>query len=143
LEGEQIVAHEVEAIAQALVAMLGQAPAPDLLLVAGIAATVDRRDVVPAGIVRAGGRVLHAGMPVDPGNLLLLAELPLAGGTVVPVVGMPTCARSPKLNGFDFVLRRFAARLPVTRAQIMAMGVGGLLTEIQSRPRPREAGDSY
>lgn len=151
LEGEQVVAHQAEAIASALSAARAGTPvgtpaasrAPDLLLVSGIAATVDRNDVVPAGIVLAGGRVLHAGMPVDPGNLLLLAEL--AGGAgdaaAVPVVGIPTCARSPKLNGFDFVLRRFAARLPVTGAQVMAMGVGGLLTEIESRPMPREAGD--
>jgi molybdenum cofactor cytidylyltransferase len=140
LAGEQVVAHEAAPIAQALLQALAEQPAPDLLLVSGIAATVDRSDVVPMGIVRAGGRVLHAGMPVDPGNLLLLAELPGAQG-VIPVVGIPTCARSPKLNGFDFVLRRFAARLPVTGAQIMAMGVGGLLTEIESRPMPREAGD--
>lgn len=140
LAGEDVVAHEAMPIARALLHALAREPAPDLLLVSGIAATVDRSDVVPAGIVQAGGRVLHAGMPVDPGNLLLLAELPGAQGAV-PVVGIPTCARSPKLNGFDFVLRRFAARLPVTSAHITAMGVGGLLTEIESRPMPREAGD--
>jgi molybdenum cofactor cytidylyltransferase len=140
LAGEEVVAHEAAPVAKALQQALAQQPAPDLLLVSGIAATVDRNDVVPMGIELAGGRVLHAGMPVDPGNLLLLAELPGAHGAI-PVVGIPTCARSPKLNGFDFVLRRFAARLPVTGAQIMAMGVGGLLTEIESRPMPREAGD--
>lgn len=140
LVGEDEVAHEAMPIARALLHALAQQPALDLLLVSGIAATVDRSDVVPTGIQQAGGRVLHAGMPVDPGNLLLLAEVPGAQGAV-PVVGIPTCARSPKLNGFDFVLRRFAARLPVTGAHIMAMGVGGLLTEIESRPMPREAGD--
>jgi molybdenum cofactor cytidylyltransferase len=139
LTGEQVVAHEAASIAKALLQAMAWQPAPELLLVSGIAATVDRSDVVPMGIVLAGGRVLHAGMPVDPGNLLLLAELAGAQGAV-PVVGIPTCARSPKLNGFDFVLRRFAARLPVTGARIMAMGVGGLLTEIESRPMPREAG---
>jgi molybdenum cofactor cytidylyltransferase len=138
LEGEQVVSHDASAIALALRKAMQVAPGPDLLLVSGIAATVDRADVVPTGIVQAGGRILHAGMPVDPGNLLLLAELPGASAPV-PVVGIPTCARSPKLNGFDFVLRRLAARLPVSGAHIMSMGVGGLLTEIESRPRPREA----
>ena len=104
---------------------------------AGSAATVDRADVVPAAIVGAGGRVIHAGMPVDPGNLLVLGEIP-SGGAMVPVVGIPTCARSPKLNGFDFVLRRLVAGVGVTGADIMAMGVGGLLTEIESRPMPRD-----
>ncbi len=61
----------------------GCSPAPDrpqLLLVSGVAATVDRGDIVPAAVLAAGGRVLHAGMPVDPGNLLVLGELADGGG---------------------------------------------------------------
>jgi molybdenum cofactor cytidylyltransferase len=134
---ERIVEHEDGAIAQALQEMLRHATTPRLLLVSGIAATVDRRDVVPLAIVRGGGRILHAGMPVDPGNLLVLGEFP-AEAAPYPVIGIPTCARSPKLNGFDFVLRRLAAGEPVTAADIMAMGVGGLLTEIDTRPMPRD-----
>jgi molybdenum cofactor cytidylyltransferase len=134
LVAEQIVMHDESAVAAALIELAGHAAAPGLLLVSGIAATVDRQDVVPAAVVRSGGCVLHAGMPVDPGNLLVLARL----GNALPVVGIPTCARSPKLNGFDFVLRRFAAATPVTAADIQVMGVGGLLTEIKTRPMPRE-----
>jgi molybdenum cofactor cytidylyltransferase len=137
LRAEQTVAHQPELLAAALRQMADGAAAPRLLLVSGIAATVDRRDVVPAAIEAAGGRVLHAGMPVDPGNLLVLGELAGPDGPL-PVVGIPTCARSPKLNGFDFVLRRLVAGEPVTAAAIMAMGVGGLLTEIESRPMPRD-----
>ena len=66
---------------------------------------------------------MHFGMPVDPGNLLLLGNIGDA-----TVVGLPGCARSPKLNGFDFVLERLLADLPSARAEIAAMGVGGLLT---------------
>lgn len=131
---EQAVAHDTAAVAAALRQIAAGDDPPDLLLVSGIAATVDREDVVPAAVMRAGGRVLHAGMPVDPGNLLMLGQL---GSR--PVVGIPTCARSPKLNGFDFVLRRFAAGQPVTGAHIQAMGVGGLLTEIETRPMPRDS----
>jgi len=134
---EEVVAHEPRAVAEALQRLAGRTEAPRLLLVSGIAATVDRRDVVPAAVVAAGGQVLHAGMPVDPGNLLVLAELG-QGRVGVPVVGIPTCARSPKLNGFDFVLRRLGAGEPVTAADIMSMGVGGLLTEIDTRPMPRD-----
>lgn len=134
---DQVVPHQPGAVADALRRMARGADAPQLLLVSGIAATVDRQDVVPAAIVEAGGRVVHAGMPVDPGNLLVLGEL-AGAGAAVPVVGIPTCARSPKLNGFDFVLRRLVAGEPVTPAAIMAMGVGGLLTEIESRPMPRD-----
>jgi molybdenum cofactor cytidylyltransferase len=135
LVAEQVVAHDAESVAMALLALAKSAEAPGLLLVSGIAATVDRGDVVPAAVVNAGGVVLHAGMPVDPGNLLVLAQL----GNGLPVVGIPTCARSPKLNGFDFVLRRFAAGEQVAAADIQAMGVGGLLTEIGTRPMPRDS----
>lgn len=107
----------------------------DMILLFGASAVVDRRDVLPAAIVEAGGTVDHFGMPVDPGNLLLLGHI---GDK--PVIGMPGCARSPKLNGFDWVLQRLVAGLPVTRTDIMRMGVGGLLKEIASRPLPREDG---
>jgi len=137
LVAEAVVPHQEALLATALRTMLAGDPEPDLLLVSGAAATVDREDVVPAAVVRAGGTVLHAGMPVDPGNLLVLARLPRAV-QACPVVGIPTCARSPKLNGFDFVLRRFAAGMPVTSQHLMAMGVGGLLTEIENRPMPRD-----
>jgi molybdenum cofactor cytidylyltransferase len=104
----------------------------DIFLVAGASAIVDRRDVVPAGIERAGGRVVHFGMPVDPGNLILMGDWDGA-----PVVGLPGCARSPKLNGFDWVLQRLSADLPVGPREIMLMGPGGLLTDVPTRPLPR------
>ncbi len=129
LLGERRCAHTAEALAEAV----AEAPSVDVLLVAGASAITDRRDVLPAGIERAGGVVEHFGMPVDPGNLLLFAR---KDGR--PVVGLPGCARSPKLNGFDWVLQRLGAGLEVDRAQIMAMGVGGLLAEIPTRPQPRE-----
>jgi molybdenum cofactor cytidylyltransferase len=71
-------------------------------------------------------------MPVDPGNLLLMGRL-----DGVPVLGLPGCARSPKINGFDWVLQRLLAGLPVGPKEIMRMGVGGLLADIPSRPLPR------
>ena len=89
--------------------------------------------MVPAGIEEAGGKVTHFGMPVDPGNLLLTAEL-----DGKPVLGLPGCAKSPKYNGFDMVLERLAAGLPVGRAEIVRMGAGGLLAEIPTRPQPRD-----
>ena len=68
-------------------------------------------------------------MPVDPGNLLLLAER-----DGLPIIGAPGCARSPKENGFDWVLQRVLAGVPIREADIHAMGVGGLLMEIGSTP---------
>ncbi len=103
----------------------------DILLVAGASATVDRADVVPAAIVAAGGEILRLGMPVDPGNLLCLGRIGRH-----PVIGLPGCARSPKRNGFDWVLERLVAGLEVGAAGIAAMGVGGLLPDAE-RPEPR------
>ena len=135
LNGERRVAHDAKAIADALAEL--KAEGCDLFLIAGASAIVDRNDVVPAGIEVAGGKVVHFGMPVDPGNLLLTAEL-----DGKPVLGLPGCAKSPKYNGFDMVLERLAARLPVGRAEIVRMGSGGLLAEIPSRPQPRDETDS-
>ena len=104
----------------------------DILLIHGASAILDRRDVIPAAIIAAGGRIDHFGMPVDPGNLLLLGHLGERA-----VLGLPGCARSPKVNGFDWVLERLVAGLPVGSAEIMRMGSGGLLAEIPSRPLPR------
>jgi molybdenum cofactor cytidylyltransferase len=71
-------------------------------------------------------------MPVDPGNLLFLGH---RGDT--PVIGLPGCARSPALNGADWVLSRVICGVDVTPRDIAGMGVGGLLKEIVTRPQPR------
>lgn len=130
MEGETRCPHDQEALA----AELAEAGADgDVLLIVGASAITDRRDVLPAAVEAAGGEVLHLGMPVDPGNLLLLAR-----HRGRPVLGLPGCARSPKLNGFDWVLERLAAGLDVSPRDVMRMGVGGLLMEIPSRPQPRQ-----
>ena len=104
----------------------------EMVLVHGASVIVDRRDVIPEAIVAAGGQIEHFGMPVDPGNMLLLGRL-----ADRPVLGLPGCARSPKVNGFDWVLERLVAGVPVGPHDIMRMGAGGLLAEIPSRPLPR------
>ncbi len=123
--------HEAAALAAAVEEARRQGF--DLLLLLGASATTDRRDVIPTALEAAGGRILRFGMPVDPGNLLLLAEL---DGR--PVLALPGSARSPKRSGVDWVMERIAAGIPVDSSSIARMGVGGLLSEIPSRPRPRE-----
>lgn len=130
------VRHDEAALAEAIAALA--ADGADIVLVSGASAVVDRRDVVPAAIERAGGRIEHFGMPVDPGNLLLLGRLETARGPV-PAIGLPGCARSPKPNGFDWTLERLAANLEVSRADIARMGAGGLLKETPARPQPRDS----
>ena len=121
--------HDTPSIAAALTRLLDGGA--DILLVAGASAVVDRRDVGPAGIVAAGGAILHFGMPVDPGNLICLGTLQGR-----PALVLPGCARSPALNGIDWVLRRLFAGLAVDGPAIAGMGVGGLLKDV-GRPLPR------
>jgi molybdenum cofactor cytidylyltransferase len=128
---ERRVPHEEAALAAAINELLGLGA--ELVIVFGASAIADRRDVIPAAISSIGGAIEHFGMPVDPGNLLLIGS---AAG--VPVLGAPGCARSAVENGFDWVLMRLLAGLKVTRADLTGMGVGGLLMEIVTRPQPRE-----
>jgi molybdenum cofactor cytidylyltransferase len=132
---EARVEHDEDALAATI--RRQAADEAELIVVFGASAIADRRDVIPAALEQAGGRVEHFGMPVDPGNLLLVGSL---DGR--PVIGAPGCARSPKENGFDWVLQRLLADVPVTRADITGLGVGGLLMEIVSRPQPRAGGAS-
>src|SRR4029078_13317480 len=104
----------------------------EMVVVFGASAIADTRDVIPAAVEQIGGKIEHFGMPVDPGNLMLSAQ---ANGH--PVIGAPGCARSPKENGFDWILMRLLAGLPVKRSDITGLGVGGLLMEIVTRPQPR------
>jgi len=123
-------AHAEAPIAAALRELMSQDA--DVLLVAGASAVVDRRDVGPAGIVAAGGEILHFGMPVDPGNLICLGRIGER-----PALVLPGCARSPKLNGIDWVLSRLFAGLQVDGAVIAGMGLGGLLKDAGARPLHR------
>ena len=122
--------HSAEAVARAIRALRDDECNPILLL--GASAIVDRGDVIPSGLREAGGEVVHLGMPVDPGNLLMLGTL---GDSTV--FGLPGCARSLNPSGFDEVLRRFLIGEPVDSGLITGLGVGGLLKEVPDRPAPR------
>src|SRR6185437_13671408 len=124
---ERRVPHEQAALAKAIDEVLKAGA--DLVIVFGASAIADRRDVIPMAVEAVGGEIEHFGMPVDPGNLMLIGK---ARGQAV--IGAPGCARSPKENGFDWVLMRMLAGLPVSREDITGMGVGGLLMEIVTRP---------
>jgi molybdenum cofactor cytidylyltransferase len=127
----ETVDHDETAIAGAISRMAAAGVDPIILFAAS--AIVDRGDVIPAGLVAAGGHIVRLGMPVDPGNLMLLGRLGDAD-----VIGAPSCSASPKLNGFDWVLERRLAGLEVSWEDVAGMGLGGLLKEIATRPQPRE-----
>ncbi|HEY7608716.1 MAG TPA: molybdopterin-binding/glycosyltransferase family 2 protein [Alphaproteobacteria bacterium] len=134
LVADALCEHEEAGVAAAIAAAAKRKA--DVVLVLGASAIVDRRDVIPSAIESLGGTLVHFGMPVDPGNLTLLARLGdrLGGGHVI---GLPGSARSPRRHGSDYVLLRLAAGIEVSASDIARMGVGGLLKEIPSRPMPR------
>lgn len=138
LASEHRVPHRAETVADAIrVSLTHNAAAddgPPLIIVFGASAVADADDVIPSAIRLAGGVVDQVGLPVDPGNLLVLGHV-----GDVPVIGAPGCARSPKENGFDWVLNGILAGHPPDRVEMTGWGVGGLLMEIPSRPLPREA----
>jgi len=104
----------------------------ELLVLAGETAIVDQYDIAPRAIERAGGNVVCYGVPVDPGNLLLLGYL-----ESTPILGAPGCTRSRKTNVIDWVLPRLLVGDRLSAADFVALGHGGLLDEIPERPRPR------
>jgi len=127
-----ITMHETAAITAAIQKL--RADHADLILISGASAVTDRQDIAPQAILAAGGEITHFGMPVDPGNLICFGEINGKHAIV-----LPGCARSPAQNGIDWVLDRIFAGEPVGRAEIAAMGAGGLLKEIETRPAPRTA----
>lgn len=92
----------------------------DLILCTG-GMSVDPDDNTPGAVKRSGARIVTYGAPVLPGAMFLLGYL---DGT--PVMGLPGCVMYAKRTIFDLVLPRIAAGVPVTRADIAAMGEGGL-----------------
>lgn len=123
------IKHDDAALAVAL-----QRVSSDLTLILTGSATSDAYDVAPMALRSAGGVLHRFGMPVDPGNLLFHGEL-----SGRPVIGLPGCARSPALNGADWVMSRVACGLEISGQDFAEMSVGGLLKEIPTRPLPRRS----
>lgn len=98
----------------------------DIILVFGASAITDINDVIPKSLVKNGGTIQRLGMPVEPGNLMLLGKLK-KNNKNIPIVGMPGCARSPKENGVDWILWRLFCDLGISKKEINDMGNGGLL----------------
>lgn len=104
----------------------------ELIILAGETAIMDRYDIAPRAVERAGGELTCFGAPVDPGNLLMLAYLDR-----IPILGAPGCVRSPKRNIVDEVLPRLLVGDRLTQADIIELGHGGLLEDVPERPYPR------
>ena len=98
-----------------------RATGADVILCTG-GMSVDPDDNTPGGIKQSGAKIVTYGAPVLPGAMFLLGYYD--DGT--PVMGLPGCVMYAGATIFDLVLPFVAADVPVTRAQIVAMGEGGL-----------------
>ncbi len=128
-DGTRDEAHLADALRRHLDESSG---APDLLILAGETAIQDRNDLAPRAIEQVGGTVIAFGAPVDPGNLLLLAE---HGETAI--LGAPGCARSRKTNVVDLVLPRLLVGDRLEAHDLAELAHGGLLEDVPERPMPR------
>lgn len=120
------VPHDQTALAICLQGAIAEGAT--LILIQGASAICDRQDVIPAAIQASGGTITHMGLPVDPGNLLLIGEV-----SGVIVIGLPGCARSPALNGFDWVLERVIAGFKIDPEMLTEMAIGGVLKDSPAR----------
>lgn len=127
--------HQIDELSKSI-AEIGDAR-PNIILIVGASAISDSADVIPAAVEKAGGHVRRVGLPVDPGNLLMLAEY-----KGIPVLGLPGCARSPSYNGFDLLLDRIVCNVEITDEWLNELCIGGLLGELHDRPQPRVASKS-
>ncbi len=126
--GELNLANEIEEMIEREI---------DMIILAGETAIMDRHDIAPRAVERAGGRVTCFGAPVDPGNLLMLARHDSTGRSV-QIVGTPGCARSPKKNIVDLVIPRILVGDYLTKMDIVNMGMGGMLEDVPERGRARK-----
>ena len=92
----------------------------EIILVSG-GMSVDPDDKTPEGIRRSGATIESHGFPVLPGSMFLMAYL-----NDTPILGLSGCVLHDPFSAFDILLPRLLAGDKISRADIMAMGHGGL-----------------
>jgi molybdenum cofactor cytidylyltransferase len=124
------IAYEANALEDAL--RVEHDHGRDLVIIVSVAATMDRGDVLPVALDALGAEEVQFGIPVDPGNLLVLGYV----GTMA-VLGAPGCIKSPRSNVIDMLLPRLLTGERLRRADLVQMGHGGLMEDVRERPMPR------
>jgi len=117
--GERRVIHELDALKHSIIELKNTC---DLILIFSASSIADEADIVPRSILASGGEILRIGMPVDPGNLLVLARL-----EEKYIIVAPGSARSARENSLDWILDRLMAGVNLDSDDLGKMGVGGLL----------------
>ena len=118
LADRQVANDDPDQIAKLIQA--AQRAGAEIILVSG-GMSVDPDDKTPEGIRRSGARIESHGFPVLPGSMFLMAHL-----NDTPILGLSGCVLHDPFSAFDILLPRLLAGDKITRANIMAMGHGGL-----------------
>ncbi len=93
----------------------------DLILVTGGMA-VDSIDVTPSAIMETGAEIISRGIPIFPGNMLMVAKLNNS-----KILGIPACVLPDRKTSFDLILPKILAGKEFTQKYIAELGEGGLL----------------
>ena len=93
----------------------------DLVIFTG-GMSVDPDDITPRAIRKTGAEVIVQGIPMQPGNMLMVAR---DGG--VYLMGVPGASIHSKITSFDFFLPRVFAGIDLKREDFLEMAEGGLL----------------
>lgn len=93
----------------------------DLVIFTG-GMSVDPDDITPRAIRETHAEVIVQGIPMQPGNMLMVARL---GETYL--MGVPGASIHSKITSFDFFLPRVFAGIDLKREDFLEMAEGGLL----------------
>jgi len=119
--GQVVVPDDPDLITLEIRRLIGEGA--ELILVTG-GMSVDPDDVTPLGIRATGADIVFYGAPVLPGSMFMLAYL-----GHVPVCGLPGCVMFNRTTIFDLLLPRIFAGERISRAEVVALGHGGLCEE--------------
>ncbi len=118
--GHEICSDDHEMITAAIRKLL-DAGADMVLCTGGM--SVDPDDRTPLAIRNTGADIVSYGAPVLPGAMFLLSYY---GDRRLPVVGLPGCVMYARRTIFDLVLPHLMADDELTKADLDALGEGGL-----------------
>jgi molybdenum cofactor synthesis domain-containing protein len=109
---------ELERILAAIDTLIEQG-AELILLTGGM--SVDPDDLTPTAMRECGGKLLFQGVPMQPGNMLTMAQ---KGDALL--VGVPGASMHSKVTSLDVYLPRIFAGIPITKNEVERSGEGGL-----------------
>ncbi len=93
----------------------------DLIVFSG-GMSVDPDDITPTSIRNTGAEVISQGIPMQPGNMLMLAK-----DENTYLVGVPGASIHSEITSFDYILPRIFATIPIKKEDFIDMAEGGLL----------------